>query len=86
MEASNEDLAEPINRFYEEHKGCSLDSAARDALRNLILQYAKSMKVKTDRKSREQTLDTSALNRILEDSGLCYLISPKWVLHRSEEV
>lgn len=44
------------------------------------------MKVKTDRKSREQTLDTSALNRILEDSRLCYLISPKWVLHRSEEV
>ena len=85
-EAPHEDLAEPINRFYEEHKGCSLDSAARDRLRNLILQYAKSMKVKTDRKSREQTLDTSALNRILEDSGLCYLISPKWVLHRSEEV
>ena len=86
VEAPNEDLAEPINRFYEEHKGCSLDSAARDRLRNLILQYAKSMKVKTDRKSREQTLDTSALNRILEDSGLCYLISPKWILHRSEEV
>ena len=85
-EVPNEDLAEPINCFYEEHKGCSLDPDAQDILRNLILRYAKSVKVKTDRKSREQTLDISALNRILEDSGLCYLISPKWVLHRSEEV
>lgn len=85
-EVPNEDLAEPINCFYEEHKGSSLDPDAQDTLRNLILRYAKSMKFKTDRKSREQTLDTSALNRILEDSGLCYLISPKWVLHRSEEV
>lgn len=85
-EVPNEDLAEPINCFYEEHKGSSLDPDAQDTLRNLILRYAKSVKVKTDRKSREQTLDTSALNRILEDSGLCYLISPKWVLHRSEEV
>lgn len=73
-EVPNEDLTEPINCFYEEHKGSSLDSDAQDTLRNLILRYAKSVKVKTNRKSREQTLDTSALNRILEDSGLCYLI------------
>ena len=84
-EIHEEDFAEPLRWFYEQNKGRALGTEEQDTIRKLVLQYAKNAKVKTVRKSREQTLDVSALNRILEDSGLHYLISPKWVMHCTSE-
>lgn len=74
-----------IEKFYAAHKNVALTDDEKGEFKNLVFAYAASIGIDIIRESRKGASKEVALNHILEDARLPFVLSRQWVLRKFEE-
>ena len=74
-----------IEKFYAVHKNIALTDDEKGEFKNLVFAYAASIGIDIIRESRKGASKEVALNHILEDAKLPFVLSRQWVLRKFEE-
>lgn len=74
-----------IEKFYAAHKNVALTDDEKGEFKNLVFAYAASIGIDIIRESRKGASKEVALNHILEEVKLPFVLSRQWVLRKFEE-